>query len=161
MYKKLRENKQEGIQAILYTAKAASRTYRELINMLVNADPPVIKAQKMNNLVESKQPCRNFQAGKCTWGKECRFLHKIVKTQDNKQQDKRTYDKPRKKKTRYQPPDTKAVTSDNRSRVGNPRGTPKVSNPEGYSKPQRVLLKMLSSMDNDDKWSSTHRPCGY
>lgn len=153
MYKKLRENKQEGIQAILYTAKAASRTYRELIDMLVNADPPVIKAQKLNNLVESKQPCRNFQAGKCTWGKECRFSHKIVKTQDNKPQDKKTYDKPRKEKTRYQPPDTKAVTSDHRSRVGDPRGTPSVSNPEGYTKPQRVLLKMLSTMDHDDKWS--------
>ena len=77
-YKKLQENTPDGIQAILYTSKAMEKTYRQLVDMLIRADPPVIKAHKVNALTEEKQPCHGFAKGHCKFGDKCRFSHKEV-----------------------------------------------------------------------------------
>ena len=65
--RKLKGNKQEGMEAILYTSRGHSQGYRELVDQLIRADPPTIKAFKMNVITE-KYVCRNFLKGMLSYG---------------------------------------------------------------------------------------------
>ena len=49
---KLKWNKQEGMVTILYTSRGNSKGYCELVDQLIRADPPTIKAFKMNVISE-------------------------------------------------------------------------------------------------------------
>jgi Zinc finger C-x8-C-x5-C-x3-H type (and similar) len=152
-YKKLQENKQDGIQAILYTSKAMEKTYRQLVDMLIRADPPVIKAHKANALTEEKQPCQGFAKGHCKFGDECRFSHKAVtQPPGSKGSDKKTSDKSKQPaRDKYKPPPSNTISAENRANIGAPRGKPTDKNPEGYSKAQILMFKAAAS-EYTDNW---------
>ena len=91
---KLQENKQEGIQAIIYTSKAMDTPYRTLVEMLIRADPPVVKHHKINALTDEKQPCHGWAKGHCKFGDKCMFSHAAPITQQGtKPKDKKPQDK--------------------------------------------------------------------
>ena len=112
IYKKLKDNKQEGMSAILYTAKATSKDYRQLVDMLYLADCPTVKNIKINALIEDNV-CRNYLKGACTYGDRCKYSHSTSKAPGQQAQEKKAYDKSKKVKTKYQPP-AKKVTADHR-----------------------------------------------
>ena len=150
--RKLKGNKQEGMESILYTSKGNSKGYRELVDQLIRADPPTIKAFKMNAITE-ENVCRNFLKGSCTFGERCKYSHKTSqapggKPSERKPQEK-SYDK---SKTKYHPPQHKKVSFEHRSKIGTPRGKPSEKNPEGYSIKQLVVLKSLIAQGNQDGW---------
>ena len=94
----------EGMEAILYTSRGNSKGYRELVDQLIRADPPTIKAFKMNAITE-ENVCRNFLKGSCTFCEPCKYSHKTSKAPGGKPSERKpqeqTYDK---SKTKYQPP---------------------------------------------------------
>ena len=151
IHKKLQDNKQDGMQAILYLARATEKTYRELLDQLMKADPPIIKPHKMNSI--SEEACRNFAKGTCTFGENCKYSHKTSKPEKGGG-GKKGYDKPKTGTTRqnkYEPPQTKKVGFEHRAKVaGEPRGKPTEKNPEGFSIKQRVVLKSLMTSETDN-----------
>ena len=154
--KKFTENKQEGIQAIIYTCKATKKTYRELLEMLILADPPVIKSQKLNALTDDSNICRNFLNGNCTYGDRCKYSHKPQAPPGTKPTDKKQGDKGDRFKGKYRPPDIKKVTSEKRARVGDPRGKPSPKNPHGYSLKQLEVLRTPPETEYVDHWQNPH-----
>ena len=143
--RKLKGNKQEGMEAILYTSRGNSKGYHELVDQLIRADSPTIKAFKMNAITD-KNVCRNFLKGSCTFGERCKYSQKTSKAPGGKPSERKpqekTYDK---SKTKYQPPQHKKVSFEHRSKIGSPHGKPTDKNPEGYSIKQLVVLKSLKS----------------
>ena len=131
--RKLKGNKQEGIEAILYTPRGNSKGYRELVDQLIRADPPTIKAFKIYAITE-ENVCRNFLKGSCTFGERCKYSHKTSKAPGGKPSERKpqekTYDK---SKTKYQPSQHKKISFEHRSKIRSPRGNPTDKNPEGSS----------------------------
>lgn len=143
-YKKLQEYKQDDIRAILYTSKALEKTYRQLVDVLIRADPPVVTAHKLNALTEEKQPCHGFAKGHCKFGDNCRFSHKAVTPPPGGKYKQPARDK-------YKPPPSNTVSAENRAKIGAPRGKPTEKNPEGYSKAQILMFKAAAS-EYTDNW---------
>ena len=156
MYAKLKDNKQDGMQAIVYTARGSDKTYRELLDMLIKADPPIIKAHKMNSMTEkSKEPCRGFQKGSCKFGERCKYAHTVSKTPGSVPQEKQAYNKKKEtSQSKYKPPIGKNVTFEQRSKLGAPRGQPSARNPEGYSIKQLNMLRDDLKSESVDNWQN-------
>ena len=154
LYAKMKENKQDGMQAIVYTARGSDKTYREFIEMLIKADPPTVKAFKMNAIVEDKELCRGFIKGNCKFGTKCKFSHVVSKTPGSLPQERQAYTKQKATApNKYKPPDNKAVSFEQRSKViGAPRGKPTAKNPEGYSLKQLSMIKEDLKSESVDNW---------
>ena len=83
--RKLKWNKQEGMEAMLDTSRGNSKGYRELIDQLIWADPPTIKAFKiLSECNHWENVCSNFLKGSCAFGERCKYSHKTSKAPGGK-----------------------------------------------------------------------------
>jgi hypothetical protein len=107
----------------------------------------------------SKEICQNHLQGKCIDGDKCYRIHETVKGKGSNPPPKGRYQKDGKFKQsderhpRARAPLPLTITKDHRASVGRPNGIQTTGNPDGHSKAQLNVLRILQ-MSVADGWAT-------
>jgi hypothetical protein len=152
-----------SVQSVMATCKAAKASYNDAVKALIELDPPVATRHKLSSLVAkrdvSKEICQNHLQGKCIHGDKCYRIHEPAKGKGSNPPPKGRYQKDGKFKQsderhpRARAPLPLTITKDHRASVGRPNGVQTTGNPDGFSKAQLNVLRILQ-MSVADGWAT-------
>ena len=151
------------MQSVMATCKAAKATYNEAVKALIELDPPVATRHTLSALVakkdDSKEICQNHLQGKCIHGDKCFRIHEPAKGKGSNPPPKGRYQRDGKfkqsdeRQPRARAPLPFTITKDHRASVGPPNGIQTTGNPDGYSKAQLNVLRLLQ-MSTAGDWAT-------